>query len=85
MTIFYLQSAYSHSPELVQCEDLLFYLYYMGRPTASFGCKWTVSNIYVPVFVHYRVLVHEGNEVFVEGGIRIMDEPKPKASALSAW
>jgi len=28
--------------------------------------------------------VHEGNEVFVEGGIRIMHKPKSKASASSA-
>ena len=35
---------------------------------------------YLPVIVHYRVLVHEGNVVMVEG--EIMHELK--ASALSA-
>ena len=39
-----------------------------------------LSNIYIPVCVHYGVLVHEGDVVTVEG--EIMHELK--VSALSA-
>jgi len=37
------------------------------------------GNIYIPLFVYYMVVVHEGNVVTVEG--RIMHELKVSASS----
>jgi len=43
MTVFYLYSACSNSPESVQWGPaVLPILQQWGRPIASFGCKWTV-------------------------------------------
>ena len=41
-----------------------------------------LSNSYLPVLVHYGVLVHEGSVVTVEGGI--MHKPKASIICLSA-
>ena len=42
-------------------------------------CDQYLSNTYIPVFVHYAVLVHRGNVVMVKGRILHWQ----KASALT--